>query len=421
MLTSPLRQLEVVALRAVGDLERYSRVVGKNPEAASSFEALVELPIALWPDQYRRPVESLHEVVKRAAKPAAIPFEKFRSWLPSWDELTRPKLRSLSTALAAAGLGMEPDVRFGGSAPALDSRVVLFADDPKTATAEPTSRYLAAALTLHLAAAVIAADGEVAEAERTLLTKQLEAWLHLSESERRRLGALLRFLLVQPPKLSGLKKKIEALDLPARESLGDFLALVAQADENVTPQEIKTLQKIFRLLGLEPESVFSKVHLAATEPVTVQSATPTGEGRTIPPPIPKAAPGIRLDAARIAALQKDSERVAAILANVFQEPDSAPPAEPEPEARQEAAEPGLLGLDSTHSTLLETLLTRTHWSRAELEELATDRGLMLDGALEHLNEASFERIEMPLFEGTDPVVFNPDAVREVQGGHHPQS
>lgn len=450
VLSGPVKKLLEVADAAIEKLNRYSRLIGKNPEAAGSFEALVELPITLWPDDYRRQFEKVRDVVQRAGQPAAVPFEKLRSWMPTFAELSRGKLNALYSALSSVGLGMEPDIRFGGAVPVTDSRVVLFADDAATAVQEASTRYMAASLTLHLAAAVAAADGETVDAERTLLLKQMEEWLSLSESERRRLHAHLRFLLLQPPKLTGLKKRIEALNRPEREAVADFLALVAQADERVTPDEIKMLQKIFRLLGLEPESVFSRVHMAATEPVRVCTADrddtdgyaipvspPTEEPERHSAPTPMLAPSsrsktkpsrepgvLKLDHQKIDALRKDSERVAAILESVFEvEPSSAQPlpatddrARQEDMSEQEPAveiRPGLLGLDAVHSALLQTLLSRTEWARTELEELAEDRDLMLDGALERLNEASFERLDMALFDDGDPVVLNADAVREV--------
>ena len=54
------------------------------------------------------------------------------------------------------------------------------------------------------------------------------------------------------------------------------------------------------------------------------------------------------------------------------------------------------------------LLARAHWTRAELEELCADRGLMTDGALERLNEAAFERHDLPLLEGDEPLELNPE-------------
>jgi tellurite resistance protein len=443
VLSSPVKKLAEVAELASEKVARYSRIVGKMPTAAGSFEALVELPIALWPPEYRKQLESVRDVVARAKRPAAVPFEKFRSWVPEFSELTRGKLRALYVALSGVGLGMEPDVRFGGSVPALDSRVVLFADDPETSSEEASPRYLAASLTLHLAAAVAGADGETSEAEKTLLMQQMEEWLSLTESERRRLHAHLRLLLVEPPKLTGLKKRIEGLDTAAREAVADFLSVVAQADDRVTPEEIRQLQKIFRLLGLNPEAVYSKVHAAATEPVSVVEGdedSPETRPRFAIPPAPVAAPsssgtakngtrGVVLDAAKVAALQRDSERVASILAAVFEAPaeenalrtelaDARSAASTQDEKEESSSANLLLGLDGVHSGLLETLLTRTQWARGELEELAEDRELMLDGALERLNEACFERFDMALFEDGDPMVLSAEAVREVLGVEH---
>src|SRR5580704_3897844 len=92
----------------------------------------------------------------RAGKPAAIPFEKFRSWIPEVAELARPKLKALSRAIAGFGLAMEPNKRFGDSPPEIDARVVA---DVSSAAEEASPRYQAAVPTLQLAAAVAMADG----------------------------------------------------------------------------------------------------------------------------------------------------------------------------------------------------------------------------------------------------------------------
>src|SRR5262249_45353529 len=154
----------------------------------------------------------------------------------------------------------EPDLRFGGSPPPLDSRIVVFADDPATATEEASPRYQAAALAIQLAVAIAMADGAAGDLERGLLNEQVRLWPALSESERRRLAALLRLMILQGPKLTGLRKKVESLKPTVREAMGDFLIEVAQADNQVTPEEIRTLQKTFSLLGLDADSVYSKIH-----------------------------------------------------------------------------------------------------------------------------------------------------------------
>jgi uncharacterized tellurite resistance protein B-like protein len=355
--------------------------------------------------------------------------------------LTRGKLKALAAALGGVGLGMEPDLRFGGSAPSFESRVILFADDPATATAEPSPRYVVAALTLQLAAAIAGADGTIADAERALMVEQINSSLSLTESERRRLNALLRLVLIEPPKVSGLKRKMSALDPGAREAVADFLVNVARADDKITPEEIRTLQKAFEALGLDSERVFSKVHVAEIiRDSVVDRAADAGTPRSyaIPrPPEPvrmskgprkvQGAPnaGISLDSARVAASQRESDRVARILAPLFAESASETlesqnggPVAPGGTHHTEAT---LLGLDHTCSAFLRILLAKPEWTQGELAQLARDRGVMLGGMLERLNEASYDKLDMPLFDDGDPLVLNQEAVVGVSSECHPQS
>jgi hypothetical protein len=68
----------------------------------------------------------------------------------------------------------------------------------------------------------------------------------------------------------------------------------------------------------------------------------------------------------------------------------------------------LLGLDPEHSAFLRVLLTRPSWSRAELGEVAADMELMLDGALERVNEATLDTLDNRIAEGDDPIEIDQD-------------
>ena len=56
-------------------------------------------------------------------------------------------------------------------------------------------------------------------------------------------------------KLTGLKKRIEALDGPQRGAIADQLITVAGADGVITPGEVATLTKIFTSLGLDSAEI----------------------------------------------------------------------------------------------------------------------------------------------------------------------
>jgi hypothetical protein len=85
-------------------------------------------------------------------------------------------------------------------------------------------------------------------------------------------------------------------------------------------------------------------------------------------------------------------------------------------AEAEGASPpaGILGLDAAHAALARQMLKQHEWSRQDLLDIAADLDLMLDGALEHINEAAFDAHDVPFAEGEDPVSVNPEIREKVQ-------
>lgn len=414
VLSSPMKKLQAIAESSMVQLDAYSRFLGRNPDKTESADALLELPFNLWPDKYRQPVEGIQATIKTAGKPLATKFERLQGLFPDWHESNRQKYQSLSRALSEVGMGIEPDVKFGGKVPGPDTMVVVFFDEDIQANREPTLEYGAASLTLHLAVSVSAADGEIGNEELQLLLRQIEYWFHLNGSVRRRLQAHLRLLKAEPPGTNNLKQRIEALSMSARQTIGEFLIEVAKADNEVTPAEVKLLEKIFKMLGLDTQSVYGLLHVSAPAPVTVRSSETNASGFAIPsPPKPKEA-GIELDMDRIAALHAESEKVSAILGEIFVEETVR--VEPEPTTPEEAeveVHDRVMGLDDEHTALVRLLCTRPEWARDELEELAQDRGVLIDGALEHINEATFDTYNQPFCEGDDPIEINKDVVKEI--------
>lgn len=115
-------------------------------------------------------------------------------------------------------------------------------------------------------------------------------------------------------------------------------------------------------------------------------------------------------------MQEDTAKVSALLSKIFAEEAAQasplPPPTPEPEPEDEAQAP--LGLDEAHSALLRLLLSRPEWTRSELEDAAADLDLMLDGAMEQINEAAFDAFDEPLCEGDDPISVNTELLEKLE-------
>ena len=73
----------------------------------------------------------------------------------------------------------------------------------------------------------------------------------------------------------------------------------------------------------------------------------------------------------------------------------------------------IAGLDVPHSALLLAIAQQQIWQREDLEAIAAQQGLMLDGALEVINEAAFDRSDEAVTEGHDSIEVNADVLREM--------
>jgi tellurite resistance protein len=430
------RQLAALAETVLDDLEPYSRYLGRDPEGRGTVAAAALLP----PELLGQPTGETARLRDWATdladrRQATNGTELFAYWpTKSPERMSKPEAVALAQLLSHFGLAVEPDVRLGGQPINLATPVVLFhaaEDQPKAATAA----YAAATTLLQLATAVSAADGTVSEEEQQHLVTHLKSSLQLTAGERARLEAHLLWLMADDIKLTGLKRRIEVLTKTQREAVGDLLVSVAAADGVISPEEVTSLTKIFRLLSLDPSQVHSRLHdklsggapqPAASEPVTVRPAGEPDAGY----PVPSLAQGggrhrraasetageTSLNVAAIEAKFAETARVSALLTDIFSEdePASAPTELHRPSSDADLADPSTVaGLDLVHSAMLRKLAGRDHWTRASFEELASEYGVLPDGAIDRLNEAALDAVDEPFLEedGDDRLTIN-DFVRQ---------
>lgn len=414
VLEGPLNKLRDIAEHAAEQLDSYSRFLGRNPEKKSSGDAMAFLPPQLWPEES---VRILREWVSKLGAnwaPKSNTFGELCNLFPGLSAMKKDQAAVFAAGLEDMGVGIEPDVRWGGRTPNSDMRVVLFPLAPNQQGGRPSVAYRVAALTLHLAAAVSAADGEISTVEREQLEELLNRWLHLEPPERARLHAHMIWLFEDTPSLSALKKRVSGLSEEQKRAIAALLIDIAHTDGGVSPDEIKTLSKIYRLFGFDDRGLYGDVHAAATEkPITVRPAQAEGTGFGVPPkPAPKPGRAVALDHDRIAALHADTQRISSLLGNIFVDDEPVTEAN-KPDDVAPLPANSLAGLDSVLSELARVLLSRDSWQRAELEDLAADRGIMLDGVLEQINEAFLDKYDEPLLEGEGDMKINRHITREL--------
>ena len=386
-LRKPIEIAQEVADEAMNDLDKLSRYLGRNKEGNGSLEAHALLPQELWD---RFPSESFkqlevwaHSIVAAGGQvPVLDVVERLEGSRPS--KLTKRNLTGVADALARIGFGLAPDPRFALRSPKLEEPVMLFELGESVAELEDVSiQYRVALIETAVSSFVVHADGNVNAKEQTALLEKVRSVKGLTSQEQRRLEANLNWMLIVSPDLPLLRRKLKESDPETTSSIRSALVSAAHADGVVQPEEVMGIEKIYKALGLDPALVFSDLHAGDVQggPVQVRAAESGAVGEAIPLDTSHGIP--KLDASRIAAIRSDTERVSSVLGEIFSEtPDND---------AEELAQPSLLdGLDEKHTRLVQCLLAKEAWTEDEVQELCNELGLMVSGAIETINEWSFE-------------------------------
>jgi uncharacterized tellurite resistance protein B-like protein len=322
-LTEPFAKLRELARDVCTDLDEYSRYLGRHPEGVGTAAALALLPPRLHrtPDPASQALLSWVDASLGSSNLVEVAgAELIARWPnPVAHRLTRSDAVLLARLLERYGVGLEPDVRFGGPALSSQMHAVLFRLAAGTVSM-PTGQYTAAVAATPLAAAVAAADGTVADSERAQLETQITAAFGLSGDEHRRLRAHLAHVLRHPPTPNALRKQTAVFTEPQRRATGELLIAVAAADGVITQAEVGALTRLFPSLGLDLAEVYRSISALDTADTLTQLRTVGSRARDYAIPQPQAdqeTPAVILNPQVVAARLADSARAAAYLAQIF--------------------------------------------------------------------------------------------------------
>ncbi len=403
-LSAPVARLRELVDASTDELDAYSRWIGRNPEQQGSLAAAALLPAELLATRQSQQLDELHVWLDQETGGRNLTTIRTDALLRHWPSAPGAKPGkadsvALAQLLGKLGYGIEPDVRFEGPTPDPAGAVVLFRQ-PHDAPAAPSAAYSAATVVARLGMTIAAADEAVSDEELVGIEAHLGGALELTPAESSRLDAHMHWLKAAAPTVSGLKKRVAHLTIDQRDELGTFLIAVAGADGQVGPAEVTALGRLYGMIGLDPQSVFTRVHGLATG----SGSGPVGQA---PGVARETGSVVSLDMERVQAKLHETRAVSALLSGVFvEDKDEATPVMP-------PSEPGIAGLDPAHSALLRRLAGRTSIARSEFEAVARTLGLLPDGALDTINDAAFDRVGVAITTGDDPIDVDTTALEEM--------
>jgi len=328
---------------------------------------------------------------------------------PTRSRLTKRQCETILCTADAIGFGLEPDARLTGRNYEWNELLSVFRTEGPDQ--EDLTAYSAAAVLLRLGMCVAAADGRVDKEELRHVSQHLEDHFSLKPAHRKRLKALARLLRATKSFGEAEGKKLRtSLPVGQRRMVASYLVGIAAVDQEITPEEVKALKKLYRILGLAPDELTSLLVTLQSpaepeEPVEIQRApTASRTGERIPPPPARRGFGLNMEA--VNRIMAETSQVAEVLAKAMSERNGAKAAgstempreesSPTDGASDAASDDGgtqaaplrAVGLDDRFHEFLDVLVTKDAWARDELSVVAREHSLMLNGALEAINEWS---------------------------------
>uniref|UniRef100_Q07NU9 Tellurite resistance protein TerB n=1 Tax=Rhodopseudomonas palustris (strain BisA53) TaxID=316055 RepID=Q07NU9_RHOP5 len=410
------------------ELEPFSRLVGRKPGIRGSTQAALLLPDLLRRDPKGGIVAEFNgkmaEVMgdQNRASSTMRKLLKLAGFEISTGKVAPAIADQLGELLDQVGIAIEPDRRYGGSVPQLDDQVIVFkaAKGGPVDAARPNYRAMKAQVEVAVLAA--AADGEASHDELQHVIDLIRSDKSLGAIEQARLIGYTVTVFNSPPKQARVLRKLAEHSAEEREAIARAALAVVGGAEHVDPNEVKFLERLHKALGLPKERVYSDLHRAALPPADEPVAL-TQEQRVsgIPIPVteepnPIAKPqtavstptaSVQIDAERLARTQRETQAVAALLSNIFSEdaPEDIEIAAQQPEADMH---PAFEGLDAAHAELVEMLEIKGSVSQIEFEQRAKEMKLLPAGAVERINEWSFDRFGEAMIEEGQEITMVPD-------------
>jgi tellurite resistance protein len=410
-LRKPIEIAQEIADEAMNSLDAYSRLLGRDESAADTLRAHLMLPAAIR-SQFPCPArDDLMEwaqsiIVNGSLVPVLDAIERVTGARP--DKPGKRDLCDTSDMLIRIGIGMAPDPRFALRLPKPEEPVVLFDLGQETDEPEAVSPpYVAAMLRIALGAYVAQADGRIAGSERTALIAQVGSEVLATDNERRHLMANLIWFLSVPLDLAMLRKRLKEASPAEADTLRAALVAAAHSDGEVSPDEVASLEKAYRALGIDAALVYSDLHAGeAADPVAVRAARPGASGEVIPTGPVRVGPApLNLDL--VAAIRTDTARVSAVLGSIFQD-DASTLSVVNTEAEDSSPSAvSIIGLDPAHTRIVRLLLRQDHWDAETFDGFCRAEGLMSAGVLETINEWAFDTYDEALIDAYDGYDIDP--------------
>ena len=399
ILKAPIKKLIPIADKVTEELASYSRYLAKADTSKDDLAALMLLPRVIASSQPSPLIEKFKAWAKAIILENDGVTDVSEFWLqtglPTPKAINKKEGELIYNLANFADIGIAPDLRYHHTKPKLDGKLVLFTPGHEEEFV-PSHAFNQVGVALRLGAMVANIDGVVDESESSELEKLIAHDEKLTDIEKRSLKAYLTWRLVTPSDNTGLKNRLNNLGVKEIEFVKRFILSIALADGNVDNREVKQIEKLYTNLGLDKESVTSDIHQ-----LTTSSHQPA--------PRSQSSSEFSLDETILALHESQTTEAKNMLEQIFTSDEDESDYIEVPELTNEVD-----GLDQAHSQLFEKLCAKAQWGREEVAQMCSELKLMVDGAIETINDWSFDLVDAPVIEDDGDIYIDEEIVAEIR-------
>jgi len=325
------------------------------------------------------------------------------------------RFERLSIQLEKLSFGIVPDIHFNNIGLRTFSEVVIF---PLSNGERVGQSHIYQHTERIIQLGVIVCKMGIDPDQESLLRQKICDNFELTDVEKEALNAFLYWCLHTNQETKRLNKNILKLSADERGAACRELVSAVHKKREINHKSIKQLEHLYIMLRLNPKQMAADIHaLSVTdEPITiaVRDSKPTF---FIPGLDPNEPPSntLVLNKDLIKRREEETRQVKSVLENVFvdQADESKNTNANELGSTEKQAENLLDKLDQTHRTLFRALLAQEVWEYDDFRAKCRSLGLMMDGAMEVINEWAFDYADAPLIEDGDPIYINVDVAMEM--------
>lgn len=397
--SAPVVRLRELLDACTTELEPFSRLLGRKPQARDGAIALLSLPDPLRKSALEARLSDGVAQLLGPAQVTVVPYRKLVSLVDSEsagsDKLPAAMQDQVARILEVLGVAIEPDRRYGGRAADAATHIAVFKATGGAVIDPAALAYQNLRILIEVAMLAAAADGDISDDEMTTVSHIIERH-GLAQAETLRLIAFAASLRVDRPKQQGVLRKLLERPQGEREAIARSALAIVMSDGVASAAEVRFLEQLHRALGLSSDDVYGAIHrfTADDQPGLHVAGVSTKE---------QAIEKVAVDPERLKKLRQETQEVSRLLSDIFVE-DSA--VEPAAAAAVEASV--YSGLDHTHAALLDAIAEADGaLSRPAYDDVARRLGLLPDGAIETLNDWAFDRFDEPLIEAETDIMIVP--------------